>query len=398
MSTRLIARSRDLQRLRDEGYEVEVRSGFLIVRSVPYVTPSRTIARGIIVTDLALNDDITQTPKDHQVWFAGEHPCSADGVPIAGLGAQACAQTLFDGLAVNLRFSAKRPGGYPDYHAKITQYVQILEHPARALRPDDSSVTARTFRPIETTERESVFLYTDSASSRAGIVRASEKLAMNRIAIVGLGGTGAYVLDLVAKTPVREIHLFDGDQFLQHNAFRAPGAASLDDLRAQRSKVQYYTDVYSRMRRGVIPHPEFIDDNTVAHLVGFDFVFVCVDRASSRRVISNYLHGQGTPFIDVGMDLQLIDEAAHLVGICRITLSTPEKRDHFPRHVSLSGDVADEVYATNIQVADINALNAALAVLKWKKVCDFYQDCYREHQSAYAINAHQLTRDETAAA
>ena len=84
------------------------------------------------MTDLALNDDITQTPKDHQVWFAGEHPCSAAGVPVAALGAQASAQTLCEGVTVNFRFSSKRPDGYPDYHAKITQYVQILEHPARA--------------------------------------------------------------------------------------------------------------------------------------------------------------------------------------------------------------------------------------------------------------------------
>lgn len=66
--------------------------------------------------------------------------------------------------------------------------------------------------------------------------------------------------------------------------------------------------------------------------------------------------------------------------------------------MSLEGDVTDDVYGTNIQVADINPLNGALAVIKWKKLCDFYQDCYREHQSAYAINAHQLTRDETALA
>lgn len=396
MSTRLIARSQDLQHLRDEGYEVEVRSGFLIVRSVPYVTPTRTIARGVVVTDLALNDDITQTPKDHQVWFAGEHPCTAAGAPIAALGAQPCAQTLCEGVAVNFRFSSKRPGGYPDYHAKITQYVQMLEHPAGALQPDDASITARTFRPIETTEEESVFLYTDSASSRAGIVRVSEKLAMSKVAIVGLGGTGSYVLDLVAKTSVRGIHLFDGDEFLQHNAFRAPGAASLENLRARRSKVQYYADVYGVMRRGVLPHPEFIDENNLDQLAGFDFVFVCVDRASARKLISDFLQAQGTPFVDVGMELQLIEEAAHLIGTCRITLSTSQKRDHFPRHVSLTGDVANDVYATNIQVADMNALNAALAVLKWKKFCDFYQDCYREHQSVYAINAHQLTRDETA--
>lgn len=393
MSARLIARSHDLKRLQDEGYEIEVRSGFLLVRSVPYVTPGKSVASGVIVTDLALNDDITQAPRDHQVWFAGEQPCHATGASIAALGPQPCRQMLCDGVMVDFRFSAK--AAYPDYHSKITQYVEILSNPAQALRPEDPTVTARTFRPIEAAEEDSVFLYTDSASSRAGIVPLSVKLAMSRVAIVGLGGSGAYVLDLVAKTLVREIHLFDADRFLQHNAFRSPGAASLEDLRKNLSKVQYYADFYSRMRRGVIPHHAFIDDETIGHLAGFDFVFVCVDRPTARKLISEFLNTRNTPFIDVGMELELIEEQASLVGACRITLSTPAKRDHFARHVSLDGVVADDLYGTNIQVADMNALNAALAVLKWKKYCGFYQDCYQEHQSVYAINAHQLTRDET---
>ncbi|UVT19652.1 MAG: ThiF family adenylyltransferase [Nitrospira sp.] len=390
MSVKLIARSPDLKRLQDEGYEIEVRSGFLIVRSVPYVTSGRMVAFGTVVTDLALNDDITQKPRDHQVWFAGEQPCHATGAPITALGPQQCRQTLCDGVVVDFRFSAK--ADYPDYYAKITQYDEILSNPARSLKP---AVTARTFRPIEACEEDSIFLYADSATSRAGIVPASIKLAMKRIAVVGLGGTGAYVLDLVAKTPVHEIHLFDGDRFLQHNAFRSPGAASLDDLRQNLSKVEYYTALYSRLRRGVIPHQEFISDETIGHLANFDFVFVCIDRPTARRMISEFLKLNNMPFIDVGMELELIEDQASLVGACRITLSTPGKRDHFARHVSLEGAVAEELYGTNIQVADLNALNGAFAVLKWKKFCGFYQDCYQEHQSVYAINAHQLTRDET---
>ena len=69
---------------------------------------------------------------------------------------------------------------------------------------------------------DSVFLYEDTASSHAlDIVAINAKLKPLRIVIVGLGGTGSYVLDFVAKTPVKEIHLFDGDTFLQHNAFRS---------------------------------------------------------------------------------------------------------------------------------------------------------------------------------
>jgi len=75
---------------------------------------------------------------------------------------------------------------------------------------------AATFAPVGTTEEDSVFRYLDSASSRAGIRMANEKLELGKLAIVGLGGTGSYVLDLVAKAPVGEINLFDGDVRREH--------------------------------------------------------------------------------------------------------------------------------------------------------------------------------------
>lgn len=391
MSARLISRNPDLKRLQDEGYEVEVRSGYLVLRSVPYVTSGRQVALGTLVTDLTLNGDATQRPGDHQVWFAGEQPRNADGSVIAPLGARAGTQVLCDGIEVHYRFSSKPPEGYPDYHAKMTAYVDIVSHPARAIDP---RVTARTYKPIEASEEDSVFFYTDSASSRAGIAGVASKLAMNRIAIVGLGGSGSYVLDLTTKTPVRELHLFDGDEFLQHNAFRAPGAASLETLLKKPSKVAYYAGIYRQMRRGIIPHKEYLNDQTVEGLLGFDFVFVCVDKVAVRKLVSDFLIRHSIPFIDVGMDLDLVDDELSLIGTCRTTLCTPEKSEHFSRHVSLEGSPTDELYESNIQVADMNALNAVMAVIKWKKYCGFYQDCYREHQSVYAINAHQLTRDE----
>lgn len=392
MSAKLISRSPDLQRLQNEGYEVEVRSGYLLLHSVPYVNSRSEIARGILATDLTLNNDQTQRPGDHQVWFSGDLPCNRDGSALSAIGARSGVQTLCEGLVVQHRFSCKPPNGYPDYYTKMTQYVEIISNHARALDP---SVSAQTFKPIVDSEDNSVFIYTDSASSRAGIAVLAKKLAMDKVAIVGLGGTGSYVLDLMVKTHVREIHLFDGDQFLQHNAFRAPGAASLEILNAQSSKVTYYANIYCQMRRGVIPHEQYLDNHLVEQLAGFDFVFLCVDKPAVRRLVSDFLHRQRIPFIDVGMELELIDEQQCLIGTCRVTLCSPAKSDHFSRHVSLAEHGADDIYDSNIQVADLNALNAAMAVIKWKKYCGFYQDCYQEHQSAYAINAHQLTRDET---
>ena len=48
MSLRPIARSPDLTRLRNEGYDLDIRGGFLLVRDVPYVGADRTVRRGTL--------------------------------------------------------------------------------------------------------------------------------------------------------------------------------------------------------------------------------------------------------------------------------------------------------------------------------------------------------------
>lgn len=391
MSLRLIDRSPDLLRLRNEGYEVEVRGGHLLVHSVPYVNSRREVCLGTIVTDLCLSGDQTGRPGDHQVWFSGEFPCKSDGSPISAIAHSSGRQDLGNGIVVDHRFSNKPEGGYADYHAKVSRYIEIISHQARAI---DCNVTARTFKPIKSQDDESIFHYVDSASARAGIAAVSERLGLDQVAIIGLGGTGSYVLDQLAKTPVREIHLFDGDQFLQHNAFRSPGAASFEELEERLTKVAYWSRLYSKMRKGVVPHEVFVDEDNVGSLHGFDFCFICVDSPQVRAIIADGLVKLGVAFIDVGMDVELLEDQRALIGACRVTLVTPQKRGHFAKHVSSRDVVRDEVYDSNIQVADLNALNATLAVIKWKKYFGFYQDLYKEHQSAYAINTHQLSREE----
>ncbi len=73
MSRTPIDLSSDLQRLREEGYNIQITdANFLIVRDVPYVTNNRTIARGIIASNLDLAGDRTVQPQDHTAKFAGE--------------------------------------------------------------------------------------------------------------------------------------------------------------------------------------------------------------------------------------------------------------------------------------------------------------------------------------
>ena len=391
MSRQLINRSQDLRKLRDEGFDLDVRAGYLLVRGVPYLTTSKVIKYGTLVSELKTAGDVTAQPDNHVAHFAGEYPCTVDGLPIAAIGNSSKQRLLAEGVEIDHTFSARpKAGKYIDYHEKVTTYVAIIENQARAV---DSNVAARSFAPAALAEDESVFLYEETASSRAGISRAAEKLRMSRIAVVGLGGTGSYVLDLLAKCPVGELHLFDGDRYYTHNAFRSPGAASLEDLRAQPNKAAYWASVYSRMRRNILPHEYYINETTVGDLDGMDFVFLCLDRGKDKRLIVDHLLSRNTSFIDVGMGISNRDDS--LLGIVRVTAATPDKKDHIPSRLSFAdGDALNE-YSTNIQIADLNALNAALAVIKWKKICGFYLDLEREHFVAYTLDGNAMVNEDT---
>jgi tRNA A37 threonylcarbamoyladenosine dehydratase len=80
-----------------------------------------------------------------------------------------------------------------------------------------------TFRAFETVP-DSVFKFHDTLTGRAEITDLSAKFAQDVVAVVGLSGTGAYVLDFLVKTPVCEIRAFDLDVYHVHSAFRSPAS------------------------------------------------------------------------------------------------------------------------------------------------------------------------------
>jgi hypothetical protein len=392
MSQRPISRSADLKRLRDEGYDLEVRSGCLLVNDVPYVNSRKEVKRGILVIKLVLADDQTGRPDTHVAYFAGEHPCNEDGTEIARIKHGSDTHSLAEGVAVNHSFSAKpKPAdSYPDYHAQVTTYVAILSGPAQRIDP---TLTAKMFPVITPDEGDDdPFAYCDTASSRAEIVAVTKKLKLRAIAILGLGGTGSYVLDLTAKTPVKEIHLYDGDTFYQHNAFRSPGAPAGDELRARLPKATYFKNLYSKIHRGVVEHPVYLDAGNVEELHGMDFVFVCLDKGGPKKLIVEKLEEFNIPFTDVGMGIELTENA--LGGIVRVTTSTAQKRDHLRTRVSFEDTPGVDEYSRNIQIADLNALNAALAVIKWKKLFGFYRDLKHEHHSQFSIDTNLLLNED----
>jgi hypothetical protein len=366
----------------------------LLVHDVPYVNPSREVLRGTLVTELELAGDMTIQPSNHVAQFIGQTPSDSEGHPLSKL-INSGAASLVGSVHVNFTFSKKPMGGdqrYRDYHHKVTTYVALLLMHAQVLDPTVAATTFPVITPDE--DDDSPFEYLDTASVRAGISEVTKKLRLGPIAIIGLGGTGAYTLDLVAKTPVREIHLFDGDRYLQHNAFRSPGAPSIEELATVPKKVDYFAARYAKMRKKIVPHGDFVTEANVDELRGMTFVFLALDDGPARKLIVTKLEEYGIDFIDVGIGVEHVDNS--LTGLVRTTLSTVDSRKHLDADHRLPFGKANDAndYNRNIQIADLNALNAALAVIKWKKLAGFYLDLEREHYSAYAVNGNTLINED----
>ena len=389
MSQPLISRSPDLTRLVDEGFSVAVRSGHLVIDRVPYLNGRGELCFGMLVSDLTLAGEVTAKPENHVALFAGEHPCGGDGQPLRKISHQSDTKDLGGGLVVHHSFASKPAQGYADYYHKMTTYYGLVSAPAISKHP---GIYLNEPAVLDQADDHEIFQYLDTASSRAGIGRITNKLRLDSVAIVGLGGTGAYVLDLVAKTPVRQIHLYDGDSFLQHNAFRSPGAASLEQLRARATKVEYFSATYSAMHKGIVPHNVYVTEENVSELRQMNFVFICLDNSVARKLIASALIEHKIPFVDVGMGIHA--EGDSLLGIVRQTACTPHMNAHAASRIPMSSTDDHGPYDTNIQIADLNALNAALAVIKWKKLCGFYLDLDQEHHSTYTLDGNAMDNEE----
>lgn len=153
-------------------------------------------------------------------------------------------------------------------------------------------------------------------------------------------------------------------------------------------KVDYYLDVYRRIHGGVIAHREFITADNASQLGGFDYAFICVDKGSARADIAGALNRLGISAIDVGIGVGREGDA--LDGVVRITTieGSEDGWRAASRYLPLA-DRPDDDYE-NTQIADLNSLNAALAVVRWKRAVGFYRNNRNEVNAAYMVEGNVL--------
>jgi hypothetical protein len=363
----LASHNEAIRRLLEKGYALRYDSDYLVVRDIPYLDSQLALQVGAIVTKLVFVDKFQVKQDDHQVFFAGGVPHGLDGKAIPNLGGGATSLPLGKtDVAVQRSFSNKpASGAFPDFFAKIEHYRNLIAGPAEYLH----GFNPLTFNVDNDIVADSVFKFRDSLTSRAEIGDLAAVFKNEVVAVIGLGGTGVYLLDFMVKTPVNEIRGFDGDFYYVHNAYRSPGELTEGDL--GKAKADVYQRRYDNFRKNLKLEQKFIDSSSAADLEGVTFAFVCVDKGSARAEIFDLLIRLRVPFIDVGMGLNR--KQGPLAGTLRVTSYLQEKASEV-RDMQLAEltDHPDDEYRAQVQISELNAMNAAMAVMLYKQFKGFY--------------------------
>jgi hypothetical protein len=368
----------DIQKMGAEGYEVKLFSNHLYICSVPYLDQS-----GNVHTDGVLGTPV-ENPGDHVVYWSGSYPFAKSEEKLTSLQHQQQDIRLSSesDVVFHFSFSNKPQGGFQNYFDKMRSYINIICGPAMAV---DSTVTPQTYMPLRTFYKDSPFEYDDTCSLRANTMAINAKAKGEVVAIIGLGGTGSYVLDFLAKSYEKEVHLFDADVFCPHNAFRFPGASSFDDVSKQEKKVAILARKYSSMKKNIVAHPYQINQTNMKELIelGVTSVFLCLDCGEVKKPLIPFLQEHEIFCVDTGMSATIEKDELQ----CSVRTTVIKKETLFADFISLSDDEVEDVYKSNIQIAEMNALNAILAVVQWKKHLGIYANVQPEETVVYSSDS-----------
>ena len=365
--------SGELQALaKQRGFVAAVESDVVRAENVPCVLKDRSIGTCTIHKS---RDPESGRPTDsiagheHAVLIKVDQPqdglvYQADGTAIGNClrtdGSSWCEISIKKG-------SAERPENDNSAEALVYRYVRHIVGAAAQL-----SCSAPEFLRVKTP-----FKIPNTFEARSAIGTIQDLIRAMSIAIVGVGGTGSHILDLISKTPVTEIHILDSDCVDWHNLMRAPGAPTSDEIEFQRSqthkKVNYFHAKYASLRDGITPHLLGAQDSSgladFLHDRGIDFAFVCIDQlldADSSRQDEVYqaLSDAGLPFVDSGISLSLNDDG--ISGVISTTYIAPGSDDWqvaIPA-AKLRGGLPGY---RNVQLPEVNAMAASLAVMEWRR-------------------------------
>ena len=79
-----------------------------------------------------------------------------------------------------------------------------------------------------------------------------------------------------------------------------------------------------------------------------------------------------------------------MIGQVRTSSIYGEQKSLVEKYIPMGDDKEENLYKSNIQIAELNALNATFAVISYKKHYGFYQDVRDNIQTIYSINVGEV--------
>lgn len=370
---------KELVELKNRRFSLSWVSGHIVVNDIFYLNEAGELGKGKLAVPLNLiTPEKLGAPKNHQMFWSGSDPyfLTGDKIPL-GKGS---ANVDLAGTKYTKNLSNKPPDKkFESYTELIEHYTYLISGPAM----DKFNVDPLTGAEYDVPEENSAFKIHDTFSAKAEITDLNQFLGKDKIAIVGLGGTGSYVLDFMAKTPVHSIDAFDFDVFEVHNGFRSPGEVVGDDFGS--TKVDVYKRKYDNLKHRLTFHSKKVTGEDDEFFKGITFAFICIDDGESRAKICDMFIRMKIPFIDVGMGIE--KENGSLDGLIRTTVFTDENIDRARSEIPTDKVEEEGAYRVFVQIAELNALNASIAVICYKKFRGFYCNENQYYQNIISLGS-----------
>ena len=374
MSAILTSHDGGLDRVVQAGLDYTIEGDTLTVGPIPYRLPDGSVGHGQLICHLEREGERLRAPSDHTVgWVADEEPHTKSGEVLEGLIHQHDAQGWPNGITSRCGMSRKRhDGGYSDYGEKMLAYARLIA------RETGSSWRRESLGSGVVNEGNNM-VDQETGLTRSAIGDMDQLFAREKLAVIGAGGTGGFIVDMIAKCNVASIDIYDDDVVSQHTQLRWPGIVNRGVVEEHKNKAEYLAQIYaSRTNKNIKGHPLRVRRQYLTYFQNMTMVFVAVDRGADRREILTGLTELGVNFIDCGIDLRRQTDG--LTASARVVRSACD--DDRGKRLELvektpHKDVGEGMYEAAVQTAEINALNATMAVIAWKQGIGFYKDAFK---------------------
>ena len=211
-------------------------------------------------------------------------------------------------------------------------------------------------------------------------------LAQECVAIVGLGGVGAWIADFVVKADPRQVDGWDYDCIESKNILRMPGGLD-PNVWIGRPKAEWFQETYSLIHTRVHGHNvKVLRDRVQEVIERTTFAFVAVDDADDRIMVCDALANAGIPFVAVGLSPVRKDKRVKVsMRIVTAHVGVSSWREAIPQ----VGQAGQDDYGS-LDLPDVYSMAAGWAIQSWRKMRGQLWQKTREECLDYSANDQSL--------